>query len=99
MQTLRRFVQLRQDGLMTEVDAVEVADGGNAAPVTGTQIVLTADEFHAVQSTRDFMKCVIIRGERDFWRVADGYAACPAMTMGVETGGRGAAARASLMRG
>jgi hypothetical protein len=41
---------------------IKIADGGDTAVMPGTQIVLTADEFHAVGVALGFAKFVIIRG-------------------------------------
>ena len=42
----RTFAQARQDGLMPPVHAVEIADGGDAAPMPGAQVVKTSKQLH-----------------------------------------------------
>jgi len=42
----RTFAQTRQDGLMPPVHAVEIADGGDAAPMSGAQVVKTSNQLH-----------------------------------------------------
>jgi hypothetical protein len=37
---------------MAQVHPVEITDSGNTAPVAGTQIVETADQFHATAIKR-----------------------------------------------
>jgi len=52
---------LRENRLMTEMHPVEIADGGNATMMPGTEIVLTANKFHAVRTVSGLAKEVIIR--------------------------------------
>jgi len=42
----RTLAQPRQDGLMPPVHAVEIADGGDAAPMPGSQIVKASNQLH-----------------------------------------------------
>ncbi|MNN39238.1 hypothetical protein D3C81_1532680 [compost metagenome] len=42
----RTLAQARQDTLVTAVHAVEIANGGNAAALAGTQIVETSNQLH-----------------------------------------------------
>ena len=50
LQPIRLLRQLTQHRLMTEMDAIEIADGCDAAPVAWAQVVQTADEFHDFSS-------------------------------------------------
>ncbi len=42
----RALAQARQDGLMPPVHSVEVADGGDAPPMPGPQVVKTSNQLH-----------------------------------------------------